>query len=175
MTTAEVTTAAEFRTHRLEGEVVTLPPTGRVVRMKAVKPAELLALGDIPEPLAELVIAFLYGNLSEDQYADFFSPKEKREQALDLIKSLEIVATCALLEPSIADSGYEGPDAIAVDDLEDSELRYIFDLAMMGASHLHEFRLEQEAPVEPVADGQEPIPTTLDPGQRDGPVDGLSD
>ena len=173
--TADITSAAEFRAHRLEGEVITLPPTGRVVRMKAVKPAELLALGDIPEPLAELVIAFLYGSLSEDQYADFFSPEEKREQAIGMIRSLEIVAECALLEPMIVQDSVTIPEGIEVDDLEDSELRYIFDLAMMGASHLHEFRLEQEAPVEPVADVEEPIPTTIDPGERDGPLDGLSD
>ena len=173
MTTA--TSAAEFREHRLEGELITLPPTGRVVRMKAVKPAELLALGDIPEPLAELVIAFLYGSLSEDQYADFFSPKEKREQALDLIESLRIVATCAMLEPVIASKDYDGPDSISVDDLEDSELRYIFDLAMMGASHLKDFRLEQEAPVELVADEQEPVDDTELPSERDRPMDGLSD
>jgi hypothetical protein len=143
--------------------------------MKAVKPAELLALGDIPEPLADLVISFLYGSLTEEQYADFFSPKEKREQAMDLIKSLAIVATAAMIEPKIVADASADPTCMEVDDLEDSELRYIFDLAMMGASHLTEFRLEQEAPVEPVADVEEPIPTTLEPGQRDGPVDGLSD
>ena len=165
MTTA--TSAAEFRAHREEGELITLPPTGRVVRMKAVKPAELLALGDIPEPLAELVISFLYGTLTEEQYADFFTPKEKREQAVDLIKSLELVATCAMLEPTIVKAGFDDLNSILADDLEDSELRYIFDLAMMGASHLTEFRLEQEAPVELVADIEEPIPTTIDPGERE--------
>ena len=165
MTTA--TSAAEFRAHREEGELITLPPTGRVVRMKAVKPAELLALGDIPEPLAELVISFLYGSLTEEQYADFFSPKEKREQAIDLIESLRVVATCAMLEPQIVPDASADPACVEIDDLEDSELRYIFDLAMMGASHLTEFRLEQEAPVEPVADIEEPIPTTIDPGERE--------
>lgn len=153
-----VTPAAEFRTHRQEGEVITLPPTGRVVRMKAVKPAELLALGDIPEPLADLVISFLYGSLTEEQYADFFSPKEKIEQALDLIQSLEIVARCAVLEPVIVADASADPSVIEIADLEDSELRYIFDLAMMGASHLTDFRREQEAPVEPVADEQSPEP-----------------
>ena len=175
MTIAEVTSAAEFHEHRLEGEIVTLPPTGRVVRMKAVKPAELLALGDIPEPLADLVIAFLYGSLSEDQYQNFFSPKEKREHAADLIKSLALVATCALLEPKIVEDSKLEMKGIEIDDLEDSELRYIFDLAMMGASHLKDFRLEQEAPVEPVADLEEPIPTTISPGERDGPMDELPD
>jgi hypothetical protein len=135
--------------------------------MKAVKPAELLALGDIPEPLADLVISFLYGSITDEQYEKFFSPKEKREQALDLINSLNIVAKCAVIEPAIVEDASADPSVIETADLEDSELRYIFDLAMLGASHLREFRLKQEAPMESVADLEEPIPTTLEPGQRD--------
>ena len=175
MTTAEITSAAEFHEHRLEGELITLPPTGRVVRMRAVKPAQLLALGEIPEPLADLVIAFLYGSLDEDQYQNFFSPKEKREQAIEMIKSLEIVAECAILEPMIVKDAIANPEGIEVADLEDSELRYIFDLAMMGASHLREFRLQQEAPVEPVDDGKEPVDEAEPISDGDGPMDGLSD
>ena len=175
MTTAEVTSAAEFHEHRLEGEIVTLPPTGRIVRMRAVKPAQLLALGDIPEPLADLVIAFLYGSLDEDQYQNFFSPKEKREQAIEMIKSLEIVATCALLEPKVVEDSKLEMKGIEIEDLEDSELRYIFDLAMMGASHLREFRLEQEAPVEPVDDSEEPVDEAESTSDGDEPMDGLSD
>ena len=175
MTTAEVTSAAEFHEHRLEGEIVTLPPTGRIVRMRAVKPAQLLALGDIPEPLADLVIAFLYGSLDEDQYQNFFSPKEKREQAIEMIKSLEIVATCALLEPKVVEDSKLEMKGIEIEDLEDSELRYIFDLAMMGASHLREFRLEQEAPVELVDDSEEPVDKAEPTSDGDEPMDGLSD
>ena len=161
---ADVTSAAEFRAHRLEGEVITLPPTGRKVRMRAVKPAELLALGDIPEPLADLVIKFLYGSLTDGEYKDFFSPKEKREQALDMIASLGIVARCAVIDPHIVASIHEDPDGVELEDLDDSELRYIFDLAMMGAASLRDFRLEQEIALEPVADGEEPEPEAIEPG-----------
>jgi hypothetical protein len=133
--------------------------------MKAVKPAELLALGDIPEPLADLVISFLYGSLTEEQYEAFFSPKEKIEQAEQLIQSLKIVATCAVIEPEIVEDASADPSCIEVTDLEDSELRYIFDLAMMGASHLREFRLKQEAPMESVADLEGSEPETIDIGE----------
>lgn len=169
-----VTTAADFRTARLEGEVVTLPSTGRKIRMRAVKPAELLALGDIPEPLADLVIAFLYGSLDEEDYKKFFSPAERREQALDLIKSLNIVAQAAVIEPRVVGPGESvGPEEIEAEDLEDSELRWIFDLAMMGAANLRNFRLQQETPVEPVADVEDPASETESVGGGDRRLDVL--
>lgn len=162
-----VTPAAEFRA-RLEGEVVTLPPTGRVVRIKAVKPAELLRLGDIPDVLADLVIKFLYGSLTNEEYDAFFSPKEKKEQALQMIDSLRIVCACALINPVISDTPiYEG-DEIHIDDLEDVEQRFIFDLAMLGASSLRDFREKQEATLESVVDEQDPGPETVEPDSGEG-------
>lgn len=149
------TTAAEFHSQRLEGEIVTLPSTGRLVRMKAVKPAELLRLGGVPDILAELVIGFLYGHITEEQYKDFFSPAEKIEQALDLIESLRIVCTCALIEPEIQEVPDVDNGIITIDDLEDTEQRLIFDLAMLGASSLHSFCKEQEAALEALANEQD--------------------
>lgn len=149
------TTAAEFHANRLEGELITLPSTGRTVRMKAVKPAELLHLGEIPDVLAELVIGFLYGNITEEQYKDFFSPAEKKEKAIDLIDSLRIVCTCALIEPIIGTLAESGENVITIDDLEDTEQRLIFDLAMLGASSLRDFRQEQEAALAVVANEQD--------------------
>jgi len=149
------TTAAEFHANRLEGELITLPSTGRTVRMKAVKPAELLHLGEIPDVLAELVIGFLYGNITEEQYKDFFSPAEKKEKAIALIDSLRIVCTCALIEPIIGTLAESGENVITIDDLEDTEQRLIFDLAMLGASSLRDFRQEQEAALAVVANEQD--------------------
>lgn len=151
MNESTATTAADFHFSRMEGELVTLPSTGRKVRIKAVKPAELLRLGDIPDVLADLVISFLYGAISEEQYTEFFSPKEKREQAIALIESLRIVCTCSLLDPMISDEEGFSTDTIIIDDLEDSEQRFIFDLAMMGATSLRSFRKEQEAALAVVA------------------------
>ncbi len=149
------TTAATFHANRLEGELITLPSTGRTVRMKAVKPAELLRLGEIPDVLAELVIGFLYGNITEEEYKKFFSPAEKKEKAIDLIDSLRIVCTCALIEPIVGTLAESGENVITIDDLEDTEQRLIFDLAMLGASSLRDFRQEQEAALATVADVQD--------------------
>ncbi len=153
--TNAATSAADFHNDRVEGEVILLPSTGRYVRIMAVKPAELLRLGEIPDVLAELVIGFLYGNITEDDYKEFFSPADKKEKALDLIESLRIVCTCALLEPTIGEVLNIDENVILIDDLEDSEQRLIFDLAMLGASSLRDFRKEQEATLATVADEQE--------------------
>lgn len=149
------TNAASFHTSRLEGELVTLPSTGRTVRMRAVKPAEMLKLGEIPDILAELVIGFLYGHITEEQYKDFFSPSEKKQKALDLIESFRIVCTCALIEPMIQEVADVDNEIITIDDLEDTEQRLIFDLAMLGASSLHSFCKEQEAALEALANEQD--------------------
>jgi hypothetical protein len=149
------TTAAEFHVSREKGELITLPSTGRKVRMKAVKPAELLRLGDIPDVLSDLVVGFLYGSITEEEYKKFFSPKEKKEQAIDLINSMELVCRCALMEPKISDVPDLENNYIVIDDLEDSEQRFIFDLAMLGVTSLKSFRKEQEASLAVVANEQD--------------------
>ncbi len=148
-----VTPAAEFRRARELGEVITLAPTGRVVRMRTVKPAALLRLGTIPDVLANLVIKLLYGQITEAEYHEFFSLAERAEHAVEMADSLRIVCTAALMEPKIVESP-QGDDEISIDDLEDSEQRIIFDLAMLEASALSRFRRRQEELVEPVDDGE---------------------
>ena len=149
-----VTSAAEFRRVREQGEVITIPQTGRVVRMRVVKPAALLRLGTIPDPLSDLVIHILYGKVTHAEYESFFELKERKEQAVDLADSLRVVCTAALIEPRIVDEP-QADDEIHIDDLEDSEQRFIFDLAMLEATGLSRFRQRQASDVEPVAPEQE--------------------
>lgn len=148
-----VTSAAEFRRMREQGEVITLPITNRRVRMRTVKPAELLRLGKIPDPLTELVMKVLFGPLSQDEYNAFFSLSERADHALAVTESLRVVCTAALLEPRIVDDP-QAEDEIHIDDLEDIEQRFIFDLAMMAASELSRFRTRQAADVGPVPEGE---------------------
>jgi hypothetical protein len=103
----------------------------------------LLKLGEIPDVLSTLVVKLLYGQISEAEYRDFFTETEKRERALEMAESLRIVCTAALLEPRIVENP-EADDEISIDDLEDSEQRIIFDLAMLEASALTRFRERQE-------------------------------
>lgn len=148
------TPAAEFRRVREQGETITLPTTKRVVQMRTVKPAALLRLGKIPDPLSELVMRILYGQMSSEEYKAFFALPERKEQALELSESLRVVCTAALIHPRLVDE--PGDDEIHIDDLEDSEQRYIFDLALLEASELRRFRRRQAQDVGDVADEQEP-------------------
>lgn len=150
-----VTLASEFRRVREQGEIITLPTTGRRVRMRTVKPSVLLEYGKIPDPLTDLVIKIMYGTITPQQYREFFDITERKEHALDLARSLCIVCKAALLDPRIvSDEEIDGvvcaDDEILIDDLEDGEQRYIFDLALLEATRLSRFRREQEAALEPV-------------------------
>lgn len=148
-----VTPASEFRRGRELGELITLAPTGRVVRMHTVKPAHLLRLGTIPDVLANLVMKMLYGQITDAEYREFFNLQERKEHAVEMADSLRVVCTAALIEPSIVENP-QGDDEIAIDDLEDSEQRIIFDLALLEASSLSRFRRRQEELMEPVDDGE---------------------
>ena len=147
-----VTPASEFRRVREQGEKITLRPTGRIVRMRIVKPSHLLKLGKIPDSLSELVMQILYGKITDEQYKQFFELTDRKEHAVEMAESLRVVCTAALLSPRIVDEP-QADDEIHIDDLEDSEQRFIFDLALLEASSLSRFRQRQTANVEPVAEG----------------------
>jgi hypothetical protein len=144
-----VTPATEFRKVREQGEKITLS-TGRIVKMRIVKPSHLLRIGKIPDPLAELVMQILYGKITDAQYKAFFDLPERKEHAVDLAESLRVVCTAALLYPRVVDEP-QADDEIYIDDLEDSEQRMIFDLALLEASTLSRFRQGQTANVELVS------------------------
>lgn len=148
-----VTPAAAFRRGREQGELVRLTVTGRVVRMRTVKPSHLLQLGTIPDVLADLVARVMYGKLSNEEYNAFFDVSERKEHALALAESLRVVCTAALLEPRIVGEP-QADDEIAIDDLEDNEQRFIFDLALLEATALSRFCARQAADVELVAAGE---------------------
>jgi hypothetical protein len=148
-----VTPAFEFRSVRERGEKITIKSTGRIVRMRTVKPAYLLRLGKIPDPLSELVMGILYGKITSAQYEAFFDIAERKENAVELTESLRIVCTAALVEPRIVDDP-QADNEIHIDDLEDREQRYIFDLALLEATDLSRFRRQQETDVEPVSQSE---------------------
>lgn len=150
---ANVTSAAEFRRVREQGEVITLPSTGRKVRMRVVKPSHLLRLGKIPDPLSDLVVKILFGPITTAEYDAFFSLDERKGHALDMVESLRVVCTAALLEPRIVDNP-QADDEIHIDDLEDGEQRQIFDLALLEATGLSRFRERQEATLDTVAENE---------------------
>lgn len=152
---------------REQGERITIRSTGRVVRMRVVKPAYLLRLGKIPNPLAELVMAILHGTLKREDWQKFFALPERMEQTVEMLESLRVVCTAALVHPRVVDEP-SADDEIHIDDLEDGEQRFIFDLALMEATALSRFRLQQETGVEPVADEPGDEQPTEQPGGDTG-------
>jgi hypothetical protein len=154
-----VTPATEFRKVREQGEKITVRSTGRIVQMRVVKPSHLLKLGKIPDLLAELVIQIMYGKITEEQYQQFFALPERKEHAADLAESLRVVCTAALVYPRIVDDP-QADDEIHIDDLDDSEQRFIFDLALLEASQLSRFRQGQERHVETVGQSESNRPQT---------------
>lgn len=142
---------------REQGEIITIPKTGRVVQLRAVKPAALLRLGKIPDPLSELVIRILYGQLTDEEYERFFNLPERMEQALDMAESLRVVCTAALVYPRIVDEP-QADDEIQIDDLDDAEQRYLFELAFLEASDLTSFRERQTRRLESVAEDEDHTP-----------------
>jgi hypothetical protein len=122
--------------------------------MRTVKPSVLLEHGQIPDPLTDLVIKIMYGTITPQQYREFFDVTERRDHAIELAKSLRIVCTAALLDPVIVDDP-QADNEIHIDDLEDGEQRYIFDLALLEATRLSKFRHEQETALEPVPPSEE--------------------
>jgi hypothetical protein len=153
------TPASAFRQVREKGELITCPTTDRTVIMRTVTPEHLLALGDIPEILADLAIKILYGAISEKEYSEFHEIGERAERALDYAKSLKVVLMAALIYPLIVDNP-ESDAEITFDDLERGEKRWFFDLALIDASRLTLFRMQQEGNVETVGQGQGTAPAT---------------
>lgn len=147
-----ITPASEFRRAREQGEKITLP-TGRIVLMRTVKPSLLLKLGKIPDFLSELVIQILYGKITNEQYQAHFAPNERKEHAIEMAESLRVVCMGALIYPRVVEDP-QADDEIHIDDLQDNEQRFIFDLALLEASDLSRFRERQEANVEPVSQGE---------------------
>ena len=103
---------------------------------------------------SDLVMKLLYGPMTPEEYQAFFTLSERKEHAIDLTESLRIVCTAALLQPKIVDDP-QADDEISIDDLEDGEQRFIFDLALLEATQLSRFCERQAGHVEPVADSVE--------------------
>lgn len=148
--TLTVTPAAEFRAVRERGVIVPLP-SGRVVRMRSVRPDQLLKLGHIPDVLATLALKHMYGKLSDTEFYAFTDVRDAIPDALAVVESLRVVCTAALIEPRIVETP-QADDEIAIDDLTLRDRQHIFDLAFSEVSALASFRDEPDTAVAAVPD-----------------------
>jgi hypothetical protein len=154
-----VTSGSEWRRNREEGELIQLPYSGKMIRMRTVRPDMLLRLGKIPNPLAAMMVDMIYGNVTGAKIDDFLSPQERAESAMEMIESLRVVCTAALISPKIVEYP-QSEDEISIDDIELTDRSYIFRLVFVSAEALTNFRYEPPSDVEVMANGAgNPQPT----------------
>lgn len=147
-----VTSGSEWRRNREEGELIQLPYSGKMVRLRTVRPDMLLRLGKIPNPLSALMVDIIYGNAEGDRLDEFLSTQEGVDSALDMIESLRVVCTAAFISPRIVDDPAD-EDEISIDDVELSDRSYVFRLVFIPAEALKTFRYQPPTDVEIMANG----------------------
>jgi hypothetical protein len=154
-----VTSGLEWRKNREQGELIQLPFSGRLVRLRTVKPDMLLRQGKIPQVLTTLVINMIYDQGPDNQFEAFLSPQETAEEAMAMLESLRVVCTAGLIAPKVVENP-QTDDEISIDDIELSDRGYIFRLVFAPAEALSRFRAKSPSDVDVVANGAgDPQPT----------------
>jgi hypothetical protein len=154
-----VTKGSEWRRNREEGEIIQLPYSGKLVRMRTVRPDHLLKLGRIPDPLTKLVVDMVFGKTETKDIDSFLEEQSSVEAAKDMLESLRVVCTAGIIEPKIVDNPV-ADDEIAIDDIELADRGYIFRLVFVPAEALSNFRYKPPTDVEVMANGAaEPQPS----------------
>jgi hypothetical protein len=147
-----VTSGSLWRRNREEGEIIQLPYSGKIVRLRTVRPDQLLKFGRIPDPLTKLVVDMIYGKTGTDDVDSFLEAQESVEEAREMLESLRVVCTAGLIEPKVVDNPI-ADDEISIDDIELADRGYIFRLVFVPAEALSTFRYESPSDVEVMANG----------------------
>lgn len=134
----------ELKKMRQNGVEQMLPPTGRILRLKAVDAPTLLREGKMPDILTPLVVKSVYQDLSDNELRQFVEQqKGSPKEALDMLEAMDFIA-----KHTIA-------DGTKVEDLTIPEKRWLFRLVMGAAEMLVTFRYEPNLDVEPVDEEQD--------------------
>ena len=154
-----VSSGAQWRKNREQGELIQLPYSGHIVRLRSVKPDMLLKLGKIPNVLTNLVVDMIYDQGADNKFEVFLHPKERAEEAMEMLESLRVVCTAGLVEPRIVDNP-QADDEISIEDIELSDRGYIFRLVFAPADALSRFRYQPPSDVVVMENGAgEPQPS----------------
>lgn len=145
-----VPTLDELRRVYEEGLEQTLL-SGISVKMRPVRADHLLESGKVPDILTPLVMNMLFPSEKEvgpdvfpDEVGDYLAkPRDEKAEALEFIKSVNVVCEAALIDPSI------------VPYLSLPDRMWIFKLAFMPVEVLSRFRLQPRRNVESVDDERE--------------------
>jgi hypothetical protein len=154
-----VSSGSEWRKKRERGELIQLPYSGYIVRIRTVRPDELLKLGKIPQVLTTLLLEEIYGKGEEDKYEKFLTDSETPEEAMAMLESLRVVCMAGLVEPKVVENP-AADNEITIDDIDLADRAYIFRLVFAPSEALSRFRYEPPSNVDVVADGAtDPQPT----------------
>lgn len=146
------TSGAQWRKNREEGELIQLPFSGYLVSIRTVQPDALLRLGKIPQVLSSLVLDVIYDRGDDDKFEKFLTTPEDQQEALQMLESLRVVCTAALLSPRIVENP-QADDEISIEDMDLGDRSFIFRLAFAPAEALTTFRYKPPSDVAVMANG----------------------
>lgn len=139
------TSGKAMRAMREQG-VVLLFPSGNYYRVRTLGAANLLRLGNLPNPLLAFAIDALYNGITEEKVDNFLALREKEEMALEFLESLRVICEAMFMEPRIVENP-QADDEVTIEDVEPIDQGWAFKLAFAPAQALRPFRLEPQADV----------------------------
>ena len=154
----KVTSAAEWRRFREEGEIVPLS-SGRVVRLRPVALDKLILSGELPDILTPIAAHTLWGNQADNDKV----LTEQVDMAKSYFELVNRIVAMVLMEPVVVTADPQD-DQVLIDDISLQERVEIFTLAQQPAEGLRAFREQQEKRLELVSDGQDDLQPTEQPG-----------
>lgn len=140
---SELTTGQKVSVMFMKGWEQTLPATQRKIRLRTVRPADLLRSGECPDILTPLVLRSIYEEMTDQEWREWLD--KPLERVADAIAYADMLDTVCRL--GIADD-------TEVASLSDGEKKLIFRFIMGPAEMLVLFRYEEEPDVEPMAQGE---------------------
>ena len=149
------TSAAEWRSARKQGFLVTLPSGQNVMVRRTLDLFERLRDGKIPNPLAGIVSEMIE---NKSQQVDMSNMDETAlAQMLMYIDETVVrmmISPQVVMEPANAPAGWEPPaGCIATSDIDLADKIFLFNVAQGGTADLATFRAQAEALVGSVPDG----------------------
>lgn len=155
MPTLRPTPAGSWST-KTKAVTVTLPSGNVATICAGLKMHSILRLGRLPDALTPTVVR--YFNLDG---SDATAPAQSVEDVRGIYQFMEEICRASFVSPVVVDEN-PGRDEIALDDLDEADVSFVFRWAMRPVHELERFLAEQEAAVEAV-DAQSDDPPSAEP------------
>ena len=148
-TATTATTAAAWRKPREEGELVPLP-SGNWARLRPADLLKMVRSGSIPDILSPVAAKAIWSEQDPEKIGESF------ELAKQYDELLAIVLPAVFVEPKVAMADTEpAEDEISMEDIELGDRTAAFNLAIMGASAMRNFREQQEKRMAALSNGNQ--------------------